>query len=302
MKIATNLFIALLLLSCLVTGCKKEGKLTPSEEKEGVYGDHTLPQGNHPYDADILQLFQKYQTLFLYKYVPHDLYYNINYYLGGVYDPVKDSTTKHGYFDVPAKEAYVGKQLDMLKDIWLKYYPDALLKQALPKQVYLLDSLYYAYNGPGKPLDNWPSFLDFYQGPDYFAVSYGGTYLDNITAAEKYALKSQLHTATLMLARLKGAIKPTAAFAAVTNYSTLVWNNYYPQGALGYWLLDAGKDLDLYMKAIVSNSYAELTAPGGILHPAVDTKGLIKKKYDMVIAYFQSTFGIDLQAIGNAGK
>lgn len=302
MKIAVNILTALLLMSCMITGCKKEGKLTPSEEKENVYGDHTLPQGNHPYDADILQLFQKYQTLFLYKYVHHDLYYNINYDLGGVYDPVKDSTTKYGYFDVPAKEAYVGKQLDMLKDLWLKYYPDALLKQGLPKKVYLLDSFYYAYNGPGKPLDNWPEFTDFYKGPDYFAISYGGAYLDNITPAEKYALKGKLHAATLALARAKGAIKPTTAFAAVTNYSTLVWNNYYPQGALGYWQLDAGKDLDLYMEAIVSHSYTELTAPGGILHPGVDTKGLIKKKYDMVIAYFQSTFSIDLQAIGNAGK
>jgi len=37
------------------------------------------------------------------------------------------------------------------------------------------------------------------------------------------------------------------------------------------------------------------------LHPGVDTKGLIRKKYEIVIAYFKSTFGVDLQAIGDAG-
>ena len=60
-----------------LTACYEEDKLTPSEEGENVYnGEYTLPQGNHDYDNDILELFSKYQTMFLYKYEPHDIYYN----------------------------------------------------------------------------------------------------------------------------------------------------------------------------------------------------------------------------------
>ena len=301
MKSIVNIVTALLLIACFVTGCRKEEKLTASPDRENVYGDHTLPQGNHAYDADIVQLFQKYNTMFLYRYVPNDLYFNINTYLGGTYDPVKDSTTKYGYFDVPAKEAYIGMQLELIKNIWLKYYSDALLKQGMPQKVYLLDSLYIAYSGPGKPVDNWPSFYDFFKGGDYFAISYGGPYLATITPEEKYSLKGKLNAAFLALAHARGAIKASASFAALTDYSALTWNNYYPFGALYYWQMNADKDLDLYMEAIVSNSYAMLTAPGGILHPGVDTKGLIRKKYDLVIAYFKTAFGIDLQAIGNEG-
>jgi hypothetical protein len=107
-----------------MTGCRKEAKLTPTTDPEDVYSGHTLPQGNHPYDADIKQMFDKYQTLFLYKYVHHDLYYNVTNDIGGTYDTVSNTTTKAGYFDVPADQAYIGILLDTLKSLWLNYYPD----------------------------------------------------------------------------------------------------------------------------------------------------------------------------------
>jgi hypothetical protein len=291
---------AVLLL--LTTGCKKEGKLTPSEQPEkGVYSDPSLPQGNHPYDADILQLFQKYSTFFLYKYIPNDLYFNINTYTGGTYDPATDKTTRGGYFDVPANEAYVGMQLDMLKDIWLKYYPDTLLKKGLPQKVYLLDSLYYAYPGPGKPVDNWPEMYDTYWGNDFIAVAWGGTRIQSITKAEKYTLKGTLNALFLTFAHKRGAVKRSTAFTSLTDYKAVTYTNYRDYGIIDFYRKSQEEDWNVFMETIVSNSYAALTAPGGVLHPGVDTKGVIRKKYDIVIAYFQSVFGVDLQAIGNAG-
>jgi hypothetical protein len=38
------------------------------------------------------------------------------------------------------------------------------------------------------------------------------------------------------------------------------------------------------------------------LSPDTDTKGVYRQKYDVVINYFKITFGVDLQAIGNAGS
>ena len=301
MKIIANRLRVLLCSLLLVTACKKEEKLTPSEGKENVYSDHTLPQGNHAYDATIVNLFQKYNTMFLYKYIPNDLYFNINTYFGGSYDAKKDSTTRGGYFDVPANEAYVGMQLDLIKELLLKYYSDDLLRQGLTQKVYLVDSFYFAYSGPGKPVDNWPFLYDVYEGGDYMLVAWGGTRLNTMTKEEKYSLKGQLNALFLSITHKRGVIKPTAAFATLTNYSSVTWNNYYPLGALDYYLINADKDWDLYVQAIVSNSYASLIAPGGILHAGVDTKGIIRKKYDLVIAYFKTVLGVDLQAIGDAG-
>ena len=59
MKKALNILTVSLALSWLATGCKKEAKLTPTPDPENVYSGKTLPQGNHPYDAEIQQLFNK---------------------------------------------------------------------------------------------------------------------------------------------------------------------------------------------------------------------------------------------------
>jgi hypothetical protein len=305
MRSIINRLTAFLCLCCFVTACKKEEKLSPTEEKENVYGDHTLPQGNHAYDADILQLFQKYNTLFLYKYVPHDLYYSQGYYsgyTGGTYDPVKDSVTRVGYFDVPANEAWIGQQLNLLKEIWMKFYPDAVLKAMLPKKVFLLDSFYRAYPGPGKPLDNWPEPYDTYQGEDFFAVTWGGPRINTITTDEKYAYKSTLNIMFLSTAYKKGLLLRSPAFTAVTSYAAVTRDNFKDLGLMDYGDRTPDYDWIAFMTTIVTNSYAELTASGGVLHSGFDTKGMIRKKYDIMLTYFLSAYGVDLQAIGNAGK
>lgn len=294
-----NKLSVLLLLFVLTAGCKKEAALTATPEKESVYGDHTLPQGNHAYDTDILQLFQKYNTLFLYKYVPKDLYYQVKDYTGGKYDAVKDSTF-YGYFDVPAGENYVGQQLSMLKDIWLKFYPDAALKAMLPKKVFLLDSFFYAYTGKGKPVDNWPTLYDTYQGEDFFAVTWGGSRITSMSAAERYALKSTLNILFLTAARQKQIIVRSQDFTLLSNYAAVTRTNYYELGLISYYSRTPDTDWDAFVTMIVSNSYADLTAPGGYLSPDFDTRGLIKKKYDVMIAWFKTNWGVDLQAIGNA--
>ena len=50
------------------------------------------------------EMFKKYNTLFLYKYNPKDIYYNTDEYVNGTYFPEKDSTAA-GLFDVPSDEA-----------------------------------------------------------------------------------------------------------------------------------------------------------------------------------------------------
>ena len=304
MKLPTYILTIVYLSSLLVTGCRKEAKLTPTTDPEDVYNGNTLPQGNHPYDADIKQLFDKYQTLFLYKYVHHDLYYNVNDDFSGIYDTVSDNTTKGGYFDVPADEGYIGALLDTLKNVWLNYYPDSLLKKGLPQKVFLVDSFYFAYPGPGKPVDNYPVMADVYSGGDYILAARGGARILNMTPEDRYAFKAQLNSAFLTFAHKLGAVRPSTTWGAITDYASLNYLNYYALGAIYQdpYGNNPDKDWDSYMTAIVSNSYATLTSPGNILDPAVDVNGLIRQRYDMMIAYFKTLFGVDLQAIGDAGS
>ena len=53
MKKVLGLFLGGLLL---LAGCYDEGSLNPSPEPELIYGKYTLPQGDHDYDDDILNL------------------------------------------------------------------------------------------------------------------------------------------------------------------------------------------------------------------------------------------------------
>ncbi|QEC45756.1 hypothetical protein [Pseudobacter ginsenosidimutans] len=289
-----------LLVALLATGCKKEGALTASPEPENIYGDPTLPQGNHPYDATILEMFKKYRTLFLYKYEPKDIMYNVTWWIGGRYDAVANKTTA-GYFDVPANEDYVDEQLALINETLLKYYSESLLRAGLPQKVFLLDSFYFARTGAGKPSENVNLMHEAYAAGDFMIVGYGGSRINAISAPEKYALKSKLNSLFLANAHAKNAIKRQAAFTALTDYDLVDYWTAYEQGVIDYLRKGVEEDWDVFMETIVSNSYASLTAPGGLLHPSVDVNGLIKKKYDIVISYFLNTFGIDLQAIGNEG-
>ncbi len=302
MKQLLNISIILVIAGLVVAGCRKEKALTPTTEKENVYGPHTLPQGNHPYDNDIQVLYNKYNTLFLYKYKPEDLYYNFDYWRGGEYDPVANKTTRTGLFDIPAGEAWVGKQLDLLKEIWLNYYPDSLLRKGLPQKVFLVDSFFYAWAGPGKPAENWPELYNIFTGGDFIVATWEGSRMEAITPEEKYTYKSELNTAFLKKARELNAVRRLSAFTSLTDYSQINSTNYKQLGIIESGVFTPDDDWDSYMKTIVSNSYTKLTSPGGALHASWDVNGVIRKKYDIVIGYFQSAFGVDLQAIGNAGS
>ena len=66
--------------------------------------------------------------------------------------------------------------------------------------------------------------------------------------------------------------------------------------------------MEYYVEAIVSNTYEDLIAEypatnytnKGILNPVKDVNGLIRQRYDILIKHMKDTYGIDLQAIGNA--
>jgi hypothetical protein len=140
-------------------------------------------------------------------------------------------------------------------------------------------------------------------------ATWGGARIAGITQADKYVEKGRLNAAFLAFAHKQGVVKVGKAFSGLTDYSTVTWSNYLDLGVMYYVLggnyylaTNAGTDWDKLVEMIVSNSYDVLTSSGNILSPDTDTKGMYMKKYNVIINYFKTTFGVDLQAIGNAGS
>lgn len=112
MKTLTHLTL-ITLFSLTIIGCKKkEDALAPSE----ITIQYQLPQGNHDYDPELVELNKKYGTFFLYKFSAVDFAASPVYVAGGV---------NENYTVDVADEAYVGKVLAFVKKNWLTYYPDA---------------------------------------------------------------------------------------------------------------------------------------------------------------------------------
>lgn len=292
-----------LLILCLawgLSGCYHEDSLHASPEKENVYSEYDLPQGDHDYDKIIVEMFEKYNTLFLYKYNPVDVYYDKDKYLNGTYFPEQDSTAS-GLFYVPSDEAWVGKQVELLQELWLKYYPDAFLKR-LPLKVFLADSLYSAKSGLGTPVELLNITYLVRRGIDYIMVTYGSSRIEKMTQAEKYEFKRSLHR--VFLDHLD--LPVTSEFAEVSNY-TIFSNTNYKKYIHVYGFLNwensttPQDDWFSYIDAIVDHPYDELISDGeyGYLHPSKDTQKRILQKYNMVIDYFKNNYQIDLQKISN---
>ncbi len=283
-----------------LSGCYKEGSLHASGEDENVYSEYSLPQGDHDYDKDIVEMFKKYNTLFLYKYNPKDIYYDTDKYLNGTYFPEKDSTAA-GLFDVPSDEAWVGKQLQLLQELWLDYYPAAFLKQ-LPLKVFLVDSLYSARSGYGTPVELLNNNYLVRRGVDYILVTYGSARIDEMTQADKYEFKRMLHRVFLDYLD----IPVTAEFAAISNYTIFSNTNNKPYihfyGFISWNHSSTPQDdWFTFIDAIVDHPYKEWISDGefGFLHPGKDTQGKIRVKYNLVVEFFKTNYQIDLQKISD---
>lgn len=297
----TIIYLAIILsITIGVLGCKKEGSLIASQEPENIYSEYTLPQGNHDYDQDIKTLFNRYNTLFLYKYNPKDIYYNSDTYLAGTYYTKNDSTSS-GMFDVASDEAWVGKQIDLLKELWLDYYPDNFLKK-LPLKVFMVDSLYTAKSGYGSPSSLINNNILARKGVDYFLVTYGSKRISTMTQQEKYTYKKALHRTFLDNIDLP----VPKDFAEVSNYTIFSnVNNKAYMNFYGFINWDQSKtpkdDWKVFMDAIIDQPYSVWISDGplGFLHPSKDTQKRILKKYNIVIDHFKKEYQIDLLKISN---
>ncbi|MBE9599331.1 putative zinc-binding metallopeptidase [Pedobacter sp. MC2016-24] len=279
-----NYLTLIILFGLSLTGCKKkEAALEPSE----ITIQYQLPQGNHDYDPELVDLNKKYGSYFLYKFSAIDFAANPVYGAGGF---------NESYLVDEADEAYVGKVLNFIKRNWLNYYSDEFLKNNLPFKVLLGQKLRLK----ASPTSNYNVLSNFNQ----MTLNNFSAAFDSMTDPQKKTYVNSLHAEFFNFILSRGKLDVPADFAAVTNYTTAAtFTNYYALGYVNYVVAigdnKLNKDFLSYVGLITSKTKAELDA--SILSPTNDTAGLIKKKYNFIVNYYKTKYNIDLQAIGNAG-
>ena len=287
---------AFLLMCLLAVGCDKEKDPVPGTEPENVYGDQTLPQGNHDYDNYIVDFFRQTNTLILYKFVDHDIYWNVTGSLLRIVDWEAENATGIEY--IVADEDYIGGQLELMKEKFFKYYSVEFLKKMLPKKILLTERFGYLYIR--SYIHTWYPY-DCYSGNDYLIFSWGGERVAAITAAEKNSFKNTSTEVFLKRISDNGMLEKNDNFFSFTNYVTpgATDPERWANGILAYADRTQAADWVAYIRMITSTPYSKLTDEGGFLHSDRDTKGVIRKKYDVITSHFRDKYGIDLQSIGN---
>lgn len=287
------------LLCMVIAGCYEEDELSPTGEPEDVYGPHTLPQGNHDYDSRIVDMYGKYGTLVLYKFKDRDFFWSSGRDVRWRYAE-KSNYTTGGYSAIRAEEEHVGRQLDLLEKCFLNYFPDTLLHRTLPFKILLTDRILNMPSGSGRPDSTKMKYPDAYEASDYIAIARGNETNQTMTATEINAFKVAVCNLFMKRCVALNKILRSTEFANATAYSTLITPaNMYSYGIFkaGVRTLDA--DWEAYVEKIISTPLAAMEATGGILHPGMDTAGKVRKKYNIITAYFKDKYHIDLQAIGN---
>lgn len=303
------IYIALLLLTTglFVTGCKKEGALTASEDNQG----YTLPQGYHSYDTAILDLYNKYSGYFLYKFIDKDTYWTPTGWKNAT--KTATGTWVTGYLVTPADTNYISRQLALINKLWLSWYPDKFLIKFLPAKVMLCASVDSVYtNFLVTPNVNTIKSVGAWFNYDNICINYGNAGVTTMTGKDSIAFAAKTNLIFIQSIYGRNMTPVTNDFTSVANYSVTLSSQAaaYAQGIITNYINTRSPQLDwnAYLEAMVSRSEANLNKSTanpdatfmGILNATKDTNGKIRQRYNIIRNYFISNYGVDLQAIGNA--
>jgi hypothetical protein len=265
------------ILALAMIACQKEAKLTPGEYES----PYKLPQGNTVADDTIMSIYKKFGTYILYRFSQADYAYD--------YSRVR----KDSAFN--ANPAYIDTALNFFTHQLMRHYPDSFLRKTMPLKV-LLASRVTAKNAFG----NAP--IGFASTASMFAIGWADSTLVHLTPPETKKLRGQLHHYYWERAYRTKSVEIPPAFAQLIpgDYAKVNFQTRYQLGVvadLALPELNIGQDFLAYIDMITCNTTAELEA--GYFTPNIDTKGLIRQKYNVIITYYKTEYGIDLQAIGN---
>ena len=290
------IFIVLSLV--LWSSCYDEDALVQTEASEFNY---TLPQGDHDYDTEIVDWYNRCGFYILYKFEPRDIYWSIRKWL-------ETGTTELSgdkFVANPADEAYVGRLFDVFERRFLNFYPDTMLRRCMPLKVLLCSDFHEDYWGT-------PVERDFRFGLDFMALNGASENFQTKTPHQIDLMKDTMNLSFMYRLTENKKITISEGFLSVSSYQekSVSKEEMYGWGYLTSTSYPKDKDKDWreYLQAIIKNPYDYLKAEPadddtsfkGILHEKKDTSKKIRQKYDILIRYFKSEYGVDLQAIGNS--
>lgn len=264
--------------------------------------EYSLPQGgNEEADERIMALYEKYNTYFIYDFNPEDAKWSL--VTGGNGGSLSSSTV------MPARTDYLVKQLDLIDECFLRYYPENFLKKYLPYKVFMASTIETDYGwGAFESTNGYTS--------NSFVFAYGYEKLDNMTIADKYAYFNNVNRDFLLYAN--NIITPPEEFANVSDYNKSIWSDYqtYEPNECRYQdiyiptreLLEAGfLDTNMGMgkeQELTSDYQAYINYMRYFSEDSEQWKYYlsfpkVKTKYDALRNYCINTLGFDPCAFGN---
>ncbi len=261
------------ILALTMVACQKEKKLTATPYES----PYKLPQGNTPADDAIMAIHQKYGSYVLYRFTQADYAYGY--------------TTKKPDSAFNANPAYVANALRFFQEQLMAHYPESFLRETMPYKILLAS---YIGSGTNRSTSGFASTMSM------LAIGWADSTIQLKTPAELKKMRGSLHyyywerafrTNNVTLPREFLDLAPVYVYVNVVNrYSLGVVSDIDGPS------LSAAADYFAYIQLLTSHTTAELEA--GLFQPSVDTKGLIRKKYNIVNDYCKRIHGLDLQAIG----
>lgn len=308
-KIMRYKYWLMMLLVPFWLGCNDEDDIVV---KEGLETTYSLPQGNHAYDDEIVEWFEKYGFYTLYIYDKKDIFWanekwdeRVEWQVGGEYR------------GNAADPDHVGKQLELFKYAFLDIYPDSLLARYMPLKVMLCSELWFTY---------WDISYDWTTGQtvrtlmydkiwansgwDNMSVNGGSLEIDTMGVRSKQEFQYAVNTIFLTRLFNKDKIGMPEGFAQVSNYLSgdYVWggDDMFARGFVTTGVMSTNvslleenqkKDLGSFMRLVGmpmalleaypdrkwDDDYYHSVSLIGALHPERDSQGLVRKKYDILI-------------------
>jgi len=300
---------AVICITVLIGSCNKDNNPTQVSEKSATR--YQLPQGNASFDAEILNLFQKYDSYILYKFSDIDFNYQFSYNLAnppvGSLNAVVGPVVMRGGDSIAIQSA-----LDFMNTYWFSFYSEDFKKKYLPQKILLAGLIYTTrYNGTTKIYDTPrvnPHTIPI-EGVDHITLPKIDTAFNSYPLASKLLLKAKLNSIFLkhlmypVINTIPAPVPAPADFFKVSDYSlggitsALKYKYGFDTLAAGGKAPTPIVDMVGFLDSICAKSKSQLDA--NMLHPSVDVLGLTRRKYELLVNYFKTNYNVDIQAIGN---
>ena len=288
-----RIYVSLLAILFL-SGCAKDTRIG-NIQVPGA--DYVLPQGGDAMaDQRILKLYETYGSYFLYEFSEKD--FNWTQIASSLGDDVFR-------FD-PIEPGKVKNLLDLLQLTWFDFYDQEFLAKAMPIRIFLTETVQLQVRkfdwGIWDYILSWKDVYARYLD-NQIAISNVSKNVADMSAEEKRVYKSNLQSVFLESLVASATIVAPDEFIAISDYSYNVDNTEEARNAgfvlnptMDYeWSIDGNmtesNDLNAYLASLVFRTAKEWE--DDLQYP------LVKQKYDILVSWLKTEYGIDIVKIGN---